>query len=142
MGKKQYDTSYLRQIIVMQKKKGNQGNYMSLKMIANGKARDMVDERKPFRGSNTWAEWSVNAYDNKLYVVYSYRYSWPMFVYDDTADTWYENHTQFSQTTSRHRNLCRPTGGDTVKCGVDDMRVLAVSGGIGLIERANKGEQA
>lgn len=142
MGKKQYDTSYLRQIIVMQKKKGNQGNYMSIKMVANGKARDMVDERKPFRGSNTWAEWSVNAYDNKLYVVYSYRYSWPMFVYDDTADTWYENMNQFSQTTSRHRNQCRPTGVDTVKCGVDDMRILAVSGGIGLIERANKGERA
>jgi hypothetical protein len=139
MGKKQYDSAHLRWVM---QQKGKQGNYMSLKMIANGKARDMVDERKPFRGSNTWAEWSVNAYDNKLYVVYSYRYSWPMFVYDDTADTWYENASQFSQTTSRHRNQCRPTGVDTVKCGVDDMRILAVSGGIGLIERANKGEFA
>ena len=142
MGKKQYDSSYLRHIVIMQKKKGDQGNYMSLKMVANGKARDMVDKRLPFRGSNTWAEWGVNAYDNKLYVVYSYRYTWPMFVYDDTAEAWYENTSQFSQTTSRHRNQCRPTGVDTVKCGVDDMRILAVSGGIGLIERANKGEFA
>jgi hypothetical protein len=29
-----------------------------------------------------------------------------------------------------------------VKCGVEDMRVVAVTGGIGLIERANKGEEA
>ena len=139
MGKKQYDTAYLRWAM---QQKGSQGNYMSLKMVANGKARDMVNQRLAFRGSNTWAEWGVNAYDNKLYVVYSYRYSWPMFVYDETADTWYENCSQYSQTTSRHRNLCRPSGVDTVKCGVDDMRVLATCGGIGLIERANKGEFA
>jgi hypothetical protein len=119
-----------------------QGNYMSIKMIANGKARDMVDERRPFRGSNVWAEWGMNAYDNKLYVVYSYRYTFPLFVYDEQANTWYENDSQFSQTTSRHRTQCRPTGVETIKCGVEDMNILAMSGGIGLIERANKGEEA
>lgn len=115
---------------------------MSIKMIANGVARCMVDERRPFRGSNVWAEWGQNAYDNKLYAVYSYRYNWPLFVWDDTAQVWYENTSQFSQSTSRHRSQCRPTGVQTVKCGVDDMRIIAVSGGIGLIERANKGEEA
>lgn len=118
-----------------------QGNYMSIKMIANGKARDMVDERKPFRGSNIWAEWGQNAYDNKLYVVYSYRYTWPLFVYDEVADTWYENDTQFSQTTSRHRTQCRPSTSPTIKAPCDDMRLLAVSGSVGLIERMNKGEE-
>lgn len=119
-----------------------QGNYMSLKMIANGKAREMVDARQAFRGSNVWGEWGVNSYDNKLYGVYSYRYTWPLFVYDHAADVWYENDSQFSQTTSRHRNQCRPTGVPTVKCSVEDMRIVAVSGGVGLIERANKGEEA
>lgn len=119
-----------------------QGNYMSIKMIANGDAKSMVDERRPFRGSNVWGEWGQNAYDNKLYVVYSYRYTWPLFVYDEHADTWYENDSQFSQTTSRHRTQCRPTGVQTVKCGVEDMRIVAMCGGVGLIERANKGEEA
>ena len=139
MGKKQYDTAYLRWAM---QQKGIQGNYMSLKMVANGKARDMVDKRLPFRGSNTWAEWGVNAYDNKLYVVYSYRYSWPMFVYDEVADQWYENSSQYSQTTSRHRTQCRPSGVTTIKADTNDMKILAMCGGIGLIERANKGEEA
>jgi len=115
---------------------------MSIKMIANGKARDMVDERRPFRGSNVWGEWGQNAYDNKLYVVYSYRYTWPLFVYDEHADTWYENASKFSRTTSKHLTQCRPTGVPTVKCGVEDMNVLAICGGVGLVERANKGEYA
>lgn len=108
---------------------------MSIKMIANGKALDMVDERLAFRGSNTWAEWSVTKYDTKLYVVYSYRYTWPLFVYDENGDQWYENKSQYSQTTYRHRTQCRPSGVQTVKCSVEDMLIVAREGGVGLISR-------
>ena len=139
MGKKFYDSYHLQWVSDNFTK--TQGNYMSIKMIANGKARNMVDIKAAFRGSNVWAEWGQNAYDQKLYVVYSYRYTWPLYVYDQTADTWYENCNQYSQTTSRHRSQCRPTGVKTIHLNTDDMRLVATCGSVGLIERANKEEE-
>ncbi len=110
---------------------------MSLKMIANGKARECVDNLTPFRASNLCAEWSEGSYTDGLrrFVVYSYRYTWPLFVYDELADQWYENETRFSKTTSRHRNQCQPTGVEIVKLRVDDMLIVAREGGIGLISK-------
>jgi hypothetical protein len=108
---------------------------MSLKMIANGKARECVDNLTPFRGSNLWAEWT--ALDSELglsrFVVYSYRYTFPLYVYDKIADQWYENRTQFSSTTSRHRSQCRPTGVTPIQLSVGDMEIVARHGGVGLI---------
>jgi hypothetical protein len=115
--------------------KMKQGNYMSLKMIANGKAREHVEQLKPFRGSNLWGEWSSSDGETRRYVVFSYRYTFPLYVYDELADQWYENHTQFSQTTSRHRTQCRPTGVETIKLSVGDMEIVARHGGVGLISK-------
>jgi hypothetical protein len=112
-----------------------QGNYMSLKMIANGKARECVDNLTPFRGSNLWAEWSVWDPDSlRRFVVYSYRYTFPLYVYDELADQWYENNTQFSQTTSRHRTQARPNK-ETIKLSLQDMEIVARHGGVGLISK-------
>lgn len=115
--------------------KMKQGNYMSLKMIANGKAREHVEQLKPFRGSNLWGEWSSSDGETRRYVVFSYRYTFPLYVYDELADQWYENHTQFSSTTSRHRSQCRPTGVETIKLSVGDMEIVARHGGVGLISK-------
>jgi len=136
MGKKSYDNAYLRWVTMNTK----QGNYMSIKMIANGKARQCVDDLRPFRGSNLWGEWYEQGIDGtndivRRYVVYSYRYTFPLYVYDEVADQWYENDTQFSQTTSRHRTQCRPTWGKPIKMCVSDMEVVARKGSVGLIER-------
>jgi len=136
MGKKSYDNAYLRWVTMNTK----QGNYMSNKMIANGKARQCVDDLRPFRGSNLWGEWYEQGIDGtndivRRYVVYSYRYTFPLYVYDEVADQWYENDTQFSQTTSRHRTQCRPTWGKPIKMCVSDMEVVARKGSVGLIER-------
>lgn len=116
--------------------KMKQGNYMSLKMIANGKARECVDNLTPFRGSNLWGEWSgLDADGLGRFVVYSYRYTFPLYVYDQIADQWYENHTQFSSTTTRHRTQCRPTGVTPIQLGVRDMEIVARHGGVGLISK-------
>ena len=115
---------------------------MSIKMIANGKARDMVDKCAPFRGSNVWGENYEQGIEGtgeivSRYVVYSYRYTWPLYVYDEIADTWFENEQQFSQTTTRHRNLCRPTGVETVKLRTDDMMIVANKGVVGLVSKGD-----
>ena len=115
--------------------KMKQGNYMSLKMIANGKARECVDNLTPFRGSNLWAEWSgLDADGLGRFVVYSYRYTFPLFVYDQIANQWYENHTQFSSTTTRHRAQARPNK-ETIKLSLQDMEIVARHGGVGLISK-------
>ena len=140
MGKRnQYDTAHLRWL--MQKSKDErQGNYMSLKMIANGKAREHVEQHKPFRGSNLWGEWyeqGIVATGEivRRYVVYSYRYTFPLFVYDPLAEQWYENNSQFSNTTTRHRAQVKPSNVTTIKLCVADMEIVARQGGVGLISR-------
>ncbi len=135
MGKRSaYDIVNLQFLLETNKDK-RQGNYMSLKMIANGKAREHVEQRKPFRGSNLWGEWAEYGGEVRRYVVYSYRYTFPLFVYDQIADQWYENNTQFSNTTTRHRSQCRPHGVETIKLCVADMEIVAREGGVGLIHR-------
>lgn len=62
--------------------------------------------RKAFRDTNKWAKWETP----ELYVVYSYRDDWPLFVYDAPNETWYENEDRFSRTTSKHRSQCFPIG--------------------------------
>jgi hypothetical protein len=120
---------------MLNKENMKQGNYMSLKMIANGKAREHVEQLKPFRGSNLWGEWSSSDGQTRRYVVFSYRYTFPLYVYDELADQWYENNTQFSNTTTRHRHQCRPTGVKTINLGVVDMEIVARHGGVGLISK-------
>jgi len=125
---------------LMNKDKKRQGNYMSLKMIANGKARECVDNLTPFRGSNLWAEWTALDDDGlgevlRRFVVYSYRYTFPLYVYDELAEQWYENNTQFSSTTTRHRTQARPTGVETIKLSLQDMEIVARHGGVGLISK-------
>jgi len=133
MGKRSaYDIVNLQFLLETNKDK-RQGNYMSLKMIANGKAREHVEQHKPFRGSNLWGEWGGS--EPQKFVVYSYRYTFPLFVYDQIADQWYENNTQFSNTTTRHRAQCRPQGVETIKLCVADMEIVAREGGVGLISR-------
>lgn len=132
----QYDTSHLRWLMEDKRQGKSQGNYMSLKMIANGKAREHVEQHKPFRGSNLWGEWTGLDGDGVgRYVVYSYRYTFPLFVYDQIADQWYENNTQFSNTTARHRVQVKPSNVTTIKLCVDDMETVAREGGVGLIHR-------
>lgn len=69
--------------------------------IPNYKAREYVQNRQPFTGSNTFGECVGNAY-----VVYSYGHHWPMFIYVDGK--WYENANKRSVTTSRHQTQLRP----------------------------------
>ena len=116
---------------------------MSKPRIANSACRPYVQECRVFKGNNLWGEWYEQGFVNPdgslgihcRYVVYSYRYTWPLYVYDRVADTWFENESQYSQTTSRHRNQCRPTGVQTVKLKTEDMLIVADKGVVGLVEK-------
>jgi len=46
--------------------------------------------------------------EGKFYVVYSY--SWyPLFLYEYSTQTWYENSTKYSVSTSKQKTQVRPT---------------------------------
>ncbi len=71
---------------------------------SNSRAKQLVNELKAFKGNNTFAE------DNHtVYVVYSYGYHFPLYVYDKVLSVWYENTDKYSVTTSKHKSQLRPS---------------------------------
>lgn len=116
------------------------GDYMSAKYIANGKAREYVRKLEVFKGSNIWSEWyeqGVGADIVKRYVVYSYRYNFPLFVYEPLSDTWYENSTKYSRTTSKHKTQLHPCV-PTIPLCLSDMQTVQMYGSVGLISYSTK----
>jgi hypothetical protein len=114
--------------------------------ISNRDARQYVEAKKPFKGSNIWGQWvspdkpkSEDAIED-IYVVYSYGEHFPMYIYAE--DTWFENEDKFSPSTSKHQTQCRPTD-RTILLSTAWMKQLASLGYRGIAEqRILRGEQA
>ena len=68
---------------------------------SNIKADQYTSQQMEFKGSNTFGEWN-----NDCYVVYSYGYHFPMYVFK--GGKWYENSDKYSQTTSKQQTQLRP----------------------------------
>ena len=81
--------------------------------VANKNASKYVDELKEFEGSNTFAENKIQ-YEDKLYVVFSYGYHFPMYIYDYQAGMWIGNGDRYSMSTSKHQSQCRPS--EPIEC--------------------------
>jgi hypothetical protein len=113
--------------------------------ISNRDARQYVEQRKPFEGSNIRGKWlcPTNAEDverDGIYVVYSYGEHFPMYIYAE--NTWFENEDKYSPTTSKHQSQCRPTD-RTILLSTAWMKQLASLGYRGIAEqRILRGEQA
>ena len=89
---------------------------------SNSKARQYVEELLPFKGSNTFSE------DNgDLYIVYSYGYHFPMFVYSRYEDLWFENSGKYSSSTSKQQWQLRP-GVETIKLGTKELKEIINNG--------------
>ena len=124
--------------IVSYRTKGEQ----MTKHIANRDAREYVREHKVFRGSNIFSEWYEQGIDGtrdivKRYVVYSYRYNFPLFIYEPLSDTWYENSTKYSRTTSKHKTQLHPCV-PTIPLCLSDMQTVQMYGSVGLISYSTK----
>jgi len=85
--------------------------------VANKNASQYVDELKVFEGSNTFAENKVSFDDEGLYVVYSYGYHFPMYIYDRQAGIWIGSNDSYSSSTSRHQSQCRPSALPSIENG-------------------------
>ncbi len=73
--------------------------------VANSAARSMVQQCRPFEGSNLFARNQSNATE-QWYVVYSYGEHWPLFIHANGC--WFENEDSYSQSTKRHRSQAHP----------------------------------
>lgn len=106
--------------------------------VNNNQARQYVERKEPFAGSNTFAEWQ-----SWLYVVYSYGHHWPMFVYDSQVDLWFENTSKYSRTTSKQHGQLRPFGLEYTPMSRDEICALVDAGGFkNYTVRRLKGRQA
>jgi hypothetical protein len=114
--------------------------------IANREARTYVRNREVFKnnGGTLWGEWYEQGIEEtgdivRRYCVYSYRYSWPLFVAEESEDGtvhWYENIDRYSVTTSKHKGQAHPYF-PTVPMTVNAMKRIVREGIAGL---AAKGE--
>jgi hypothetical protein len=78
--------------------------------VSNNKARDFVNRLEEFQGSNTMGKWvSYDEGMTKLYIVYSYGHHFPMYIYDEEQNKWVGNKDKYSQSTTRHQSLLRPS---------------------------------
>jgi len=78
--------------------------------ISNDDARDFVSKKENFIGSHIFAD-NVNG----DYIVCSYGEQFPIFIYDQSKDRWYENGDKYYfegqeiEQTAEHKELLRPT---------------------------------
>ena len=69
--------------------------------IANQNARQYVQGLEIFKGSNIFSE-----FKNGRYIVYSYGYHFPMYIY--LNNKWYANSDKYSVSTSKQQSQCNP----------------------------------
>lgn len=87
--------------------------------IANRDARQYVQRREPFQGSNLYGVTT-----DSRYVVYSYGTHSPLLIWDGL---WYENDDKYSRSTGRHLSQAHPRT-QTQKLPTDEMKALAEKG--------------
>ena len=79
-----------------------------MERIANQNAREYVQRNEPFQGSNMFGVFDDDDQgSNTPYVVYSYGYHFPMFIFINGH--WYENSDKYSRSTSKQQSQARPT---------------------------------
>ena len=73
---------------------------------SNKNASIYTSKKQDFRGANTFGSWKVTTNKNPVYVVYSYGYHFPIYVFK--AGIWYENGDKYSVSTSKQQTQLRP----------------------------------
>lgn len=97
--------------------------------ISNREVRAKVDGLEEFVTNNKtlYAYWRGTGV-HRRYCVFSYRDSWPIYVWVPQLFTWFENETKYSTTTSRHMTHARPSGVTTTKLPYDPIVRIAKIG--------------
>ena len=81
---------------------------------SNKNCRQYVERQQTFEANNLFAEWH-----DDVYIVFSYGYHWPLFVYKNGQ--WYETNDKYSVSTSKHQSQARPNA-ETIKLSPAEMK--------------------
>ena len=132
------------------------GDTMSKKRVANRDISEYIDKLEVVEGSNIFTENSGKlpddpSTDDNLYIVYSYGWHFPMYIYCRQSDLWYGNSDKYSNSTSKHQSQARPqtvnhwltTNGmkDLVKHG-STLNLLIHTAQTNTVETFRQGEMA
>jgi hypothetical protein len=96
------------------------------KKITNRDARQYVQNFTEFEGSNLFSS-TRRLPEETIYAVYSYGTHWPLFIWSEDAQAWFENEERHSVTTSKHRSQSHPHR-PTILLSLRLMRKLATEG--------------
>ena len=94
--------------------------------ITNSDVRRYVNNHEVFVTNN---KTMFSEYNGDLYIVYSYGYHFPMYVYDTQRDMWFANSDKFSSTTSRHQSKARPDAHIDGNMDTDNLTKFIQAGG-------------
>jgi len=75
-----------------------------MERISNRDAQEYTKKKVPFLANNLSADWSA---DGEYYAVFSYD-KYPIYIYVDVIETWFETSEPFSTTTKKHMTKTRP----------------------------------
>ncbi len=86
---------------------------LTRKRVANKDISEYIDKLEVVEGSNIFTENSGKlpddpSTDDNLYIVYSYGWHFPMYIYCRQSDLWYGNSDKYSVTTTKHQSQARP----------------------------------
>ena len=106
---------------------------MSKKRVANKDIGTHIDKLEIVEGSNIFTENSGKLPDNPKtddnhYIVYSYGWHFPMYIYCRQADLWYGNSDKYSVSTSKHQAQARPTRPIDSWLSTDEMKIMIQCG--------------
>lgn len=86
--------------------------------VSNKNAKQFVENRLPFKGSNVFGEWT----NKDTYKVFSYGYHFPLFV--NKCGLWYENKEKYSVTTSKHFSQLKPDEQRLFRYSTNELKAL------------------
>lgn len=110
---------------------------MSKNRCSNSDAIRFIEYRDEFETNNQtmFGRWQYkHERGTGRYVVYSYGYHFPMYVYDANTCEWYGNKDKYSRTTSSHQTKARPRAGIADWFDTETMKRIIEFGMVGLIE--------
>jgi hypothetical protein len=94
--------------------------------IRNSDMHKYTSGCQTFQNNNETA-WGEHKGD--LYIVYSYGYHFPMYIYDYKTQEWYGNEDKYSSTTSRHQSQARPRNVNITYFDTSMMKAIVNAGG-------------
>lgn len=98
---------------------------LKYKQVNNSDAGKHINKLENFETKN---KTMYGVKSEKQYVVYSYGYHFPMYVYDIESEVWLGNTTKSTPTTMRHLTLAKPSQGIHQWFSTEELKTIIVQG--------------